>query len=127
MSWVSFIEILKFRRVISPRCRQSRGTGEVNNYLLSLGSVIQLLVLMHFTGSKGLCVVIYNLGSFREPTSYVELLAIFQRQNSIKMVANDEDWDTIPRTHILVQRGKVLEDALREVRKIDSIQLNSLM
>ena len=65
-------------------------------YLLSLGSVMQLLVLMHFTGSKGLCVVIYNLGSFREPTSYDELLAILQRQNSIKVVANDEDWDTIP-------------------------------
>ena len=72
---------------------------------------------MHFTGSKRLYVVIYNLGSFREPTSYAELLAILQRQNSIKMVANDEDWDTIPRTHILVRRRKVLEDALHEVRK----------
>ena len=78
---------------------------------------MQLLVLMQFTGSKRLCVVIYNLGSFREPSSYAELLAILQMQNSIKMVANDEDWDTIPRTHILVRRGKVLEDALHEVRK----------
>ena len=63
-----------------------------------------------------MCCYIY-LGSFREPTRYAELLAILQRPNSIKMVANDEDWDTIPRTHILVRRGKVLEDALREVRK----------
>ena len=76
-----------------------------------------LLVLMQFTGSERLCVVIYNLGSFREPTSYAALSAILQRHNSIKIVANDADWDTILRTHMLVRRGKVLEDALREVRK----------
>ena len=33
------------------------------------------------------------------------------------MAASDEDWDTFPRTHILVRREKVLTDALREVRK----------
>ena len=33
------------------------------------------------------------------------------------MAASDEDWDTFPRTRILVRREKVLTDALLEVRK----------
>ena len=64
-----------------------------------------------------LLLVITLVDTCREPTSFGELLAILQRQNDIKVVASDEDWETIPRTHILVRRGKVLEDALREVRK----------
>ncbi len=33
------------------------------------------------------------------------------------MLSSGDNWDTIPRTSILVLREKLLEDALREVRK----------
>ena len=53
----------------------------------------------------------------RKPTSFKDVLTSLQDKHGVKMVSCDEDWNTLPRTNVLVRRGKVLTDALREVRK----------
>ncbi len=53
----------------------------------------------------------------REPTTSKELLATLQKQNGVMIPILDEDWATFPRTHMIVKRETLLEDALREARK----------
>ena len=40
-----------------------------------------------------------------------------QKQNGMKIPVTEEDWVTFPRTHIIVNRETLLQDALREAKK----------
>ncbi len=53
----------------------------------------------------------------REPSCLAELLGAIQKKCGVVVPANEEEWATCPRTHIVISRESVLEDSLREVRK----------
>lgn len=53
----------------------------------------------------------------REPTTLRELLAHLQKKNGVRIAVTEDDWATIPRTHVLVDRDTLLQDAIREAKK----------
>lgn len=47
----------------------------------------------------------------------MELLSSLQERCGVRVPVSDDDWEVVPRAHILVRREGVLEDALKEARK----------
>ncbi len=46
-----------------------------------------------------------------------DLVATLRSRWGVQLPSSDDNWATFPRTHVLVRREKVLEDALREAKK----------
>lgn len=55
--------------------------------------------------------------SNREPSCLPELLASLQAKWDVKLAVSEEEWATLPRTNVTVSRERVLEGALRMVRR----------
>ena len=53
----------------------------------------------------------------QEPVYFSDILNSLQKRCGLVIPGEDTDWSGIPRMHIHVRRDKVLQDALKEVKK----------